>query len=74
MLRIVGSNGAAVSLPRPATTPLSISLVQDTYKIEVQIASGARKQFAGTVSRGTVTVVNTGFADASKSYLQDAGF
>ena len=74
VLRIVGSNGAAVSLPRPATTPLSISLVQDTYKIEVQIASGARKQFAGTVSRGTVTVVNTGFADASKSYLQDAGF
>jgi len=74
VLRIIGSDNVAVSLPRPATTPLSISLVEDTYRIEVQIASGARKQFTGAVRRGTVAVVNTGFADVSKAYLQDSGF
>ena len=74
VLRIIGSDNVAVSLPRPATTPLSISLVEDTYRIELQIASGARKQFTGAVYRGTVVVVNTGFADASKAYLQDSGF
>ncbi len=74
VLRIVDSKNVAMPLPRPANTPLTISLVEDTYKIEVQIASGLRKQFSGTVKRGTTSTANTGFSDASKAYLQDAGF
>jgi serine/threonine-protein kinase PpkA len=74
VLRIIGSDGKAAVLPKPSTTPLQITLLEDTYRIEVQAATGQRRQFTGQVRRATMTVANTAFADASKQFLQEAGF